>query len=144
MGDDYMDDDYELEYSDDSGSEPDVNLENQYYVAKGLKQDNDLRGALEAFQAVLDLEDQKGDWGFKSLKQMVKVCHILEEHEKMINYYSRMLGYVKVVTKNAAEKSINSILDFVSSSQQKSLLHNFYQITLDCLKVRFFLHSLSV
>jgi COP9 signalosome complex subunit 2 len=134
MGDDYMDDDYELEYSDDSGSEPDVNLENQYYVAKGLKQDNDLRGALEAFQAVLDLEDQKGDWGFKSLKQMVKVCHILEEHEKMINYYSRMLGYVKVVTKNAAEKSINSILDFVSSSQQKSLLHNFYQITLDCLK----------
>uniref|UniRef100_A0AC34FU45 PCI domain-containing protein n=1 Tax=Panagrolaimus sp. ES5 TaxID=591445 RepID=A0AC34FU45_9BILA len=134
MTDDYMDDDYELEYSDDSGSEPDVNLENQYYVAKGLKADNDLRGALEAFQSVLDLEDQKGDWGFKSLKQMVKVCHILEEHEKMINYYSRMLGYVKVVTKNAAEKSINSILDFVSNSKRKSLLHNFYQITLDCLK----------
>uniref|UniRef100_A0A914XZH0 PCI domain-containing protein n=1 Tax=Panagrolaimus superbus TaxID=310955 RepID=A0A914XZH0_9BILA len=134
MTDDYMDDDYELEYSDDSGSEPDVNLENQYYVAKGLKADNDLRGALEAFQSVLDLEDQKGDWGFKSLKQMVKVCHILEEHEKMINYYSRMLAYVKVVTKNAAEKSINSILDFVSNSKQKSLLHNFYQITLDCLK----------
>jgi COP9 signalosome complex subunit 2 len=134
MGDDYMDDDYELEYSDDSGSEPDVNLENQYYVAKGLKADNDLRGSLDAFQSVLDLEDQKGDWGFKALKQMVKVCHLLEEHEKMINYYSRMLGYVKVVTKNAAEKSINSILDFVSNSKQKKLLHNFYQITLDCLK----------
>uniref|UniRef100_A0AC34Q405 PCI domain-containing protein n=1 Tax=Panagrolaimus sp. JU765 TaxID=591449 RepID=A0AC34Q405_9BILA len=133
MDDDY-DDDYDLEYSDDSGSEPDINLENQYYMAKGIKNEGDLRGALDAFQAVLDIETEKGDWGFKALKQMVKVCFLLEESEKMITYYGRLLSYVKVVTKNYAEKSINSILDFVSNLKQMSLLHKFYAVTLDCLK----------
>lgn len=61
------------EYSDASESEPDVNLENQYYIAKGMKAEGDLRGALEGFQALLDIEQEKGDWGFKALKQMVKV-----------------------------------------------------------------------
>ena len=37
--DDYMveDEDYDLEYSEDSNSEPDVDLENQYYNSKSLK-----------------------------------------------------------------------------------------------------------
>lgn len=56
---DFMDDDndpqYQLEYSDESGSEPDVDLENQYYNSKALKSD-DPEAALESFQRVLDLE----------------------------------------------------------------------------------------
>jgi len=145
MDDDY-DDDYDLEYSDASESEPDVNLENQYYIAKGMKAEGDLRGALEGFQALLDIEQEKGDWGFKALKQMVKVSFRLAESEKndeklkikyseqMMNYYSKLLSYVKVVTKNYAEKSINAILDVVSNMKQMSLLHKFYDITLECLK----------
>ena len=37
--DDFMgeDEDYDLEYSEDSNSEPDVDLENQYYNSKALK-----------------------------------------------------------------------------------------------------------
>ena len=37
--DDYMcdDEDYDLEYSEESNSEPDVDLENQYYNSKSLK-----------------------------------------------------------------------------------------------------------
>lgn len=65
------------EYSDDSGSEPDVQLENQYYAAKGLKSDGDLKGALESFQRVIELETDKGDWGFKALKQMVKITFLM-------------------------------------------------------------------
>ena len=40
--DDYMveDEDYDLEYSEDSNSEPDVDLENQYYNSKSLKENN--------------------------------------------------------------------------------------------------------
>ena len=69
-----MDDaDYGLQYSDDSGSEPDVQLENQYYAAKGLKSDGDTTESLKAFLRVLELETEKGDWGFKALKQMVKL-----------------------------------------------------------------------
>ena len=47
--------DYDLEYSEDSNSEPDVDLENQYYNSKALKEENP-KAALESFQRVLDLE----------------------------------------------------------------------------------------
>jgi len=72
--DDFMDDDeeYDLEYSTDSNSEPDVDLENQYYNSKALKED-DPKSALESFEKVLELEQEKGEWGFKALKQTG--CH---------------------------------------------------------------------
>lgn len=61
------------EYSEDSNSEPDVDLENQYYNSKALKED-DPKAALQSFQKVLDLEGgEKGEWGFKALKQMIKI-----------------------------------------------------------------------
>lgn len=61
------------EYSEDSNSEPDVDLENQYYNSKALKED-DPKAALASFQKVLDLEgSEKGEWGFKALKQMIKI-----------------------------------------------------------------------
>ena len=51
------------EYSEDSNSEPDVDLENQYYNSKSLEENNP-KGALESFQSVLDLENgEKGEWG---------------------------------------------------------------------------------
>ncbi len=61
------------EYSEDSNSEPDVDLENQYYNSKALKED-DPKAAVASFQKVLDLEGgEKGEWGFKALKQMIKI-----------------------------------------------------------------------
>ena len=43
-----------------------------------------------------------------------------------------MLSYVKgAVTKNAAEKKINSLLDFMSNCQDTDLLQRFYKATLD-------------
>jgi COP9 signalosome complex subunit 2 len=49
-------------------------LENQYYAAKALKSEKDQQEqALQAFQRVLQLETEKGDWGFKALKQMMKL-----------------------------------------------------------------------
>lgn len=60
------------EYSETSNSEPDVDLENQYYSSKALKE-ADAAAALQSFQRVLDLEEEKGDWGFKALKQMIKI-----------------------------------------------------------------------
>lgn len=54
----------------------------------------------------------------------------------MLDYYYRLLTYIKsAVTKNYAEKSINSILDYVSTSKQTGLLQKFYEITLEALKV---------
>jgi len=134
--DDFMDDDeeYDLEYSTDSNSEPDVDLENQYYNSKALKED-DPHAALESFEKVLELEQDKGEWGFKALKQMVKINYKLQQYEKMMKRYKELLTYIKsAVTRNHSEKSINSILDFISTSKQMTLLQEFYETTLDALK----------
>jgi len=137
--DDFMvedgDEDYDLEYSEDSNSEPDVDLENQYYNSKSLKEHNP-QGALESFQRVLDLENgEKGEWGFKALKQMIKINFRLQNYEEMMTRYKQLLTYIKsAVTRNHSEKSINSILDYISTSKQMELLQNFYETTLEALR----------
>lgn len=106
------------EYSEDSNSEPDVDLENQYYNSKALKEDEPL-AALQSFQKVLDLENgEKGEWGFKALKQMIKINFKLLNYAEMMVRYKQLLTYIKsAVTRNHSEKSINSILDYISTSK---------------------------
>ncbi|CAG0915997.1 unnamed protein product [Notodromas monacha] len=131
------DEDYDLEYSEDSNSEPDVDLENQYYSSKSLKEDEPLN-ALQSFSRVLELEaanGDKGEWGFKALKQMIKIHSKLGNYEEMMTRYKQLLTYMKsAVTRNYSEKSINSILDNISTSKNMELLQNFYETTLDALK----------
>ena len=117
------DEDYYLEYSEDSNSEPDVDLENQYYNSKVLKEENP-KAALDSFQRVLDLENaEKGEWGFKALKQMIKINFRLQNFDEMMRRYKQLLTYIKsAVTRNHSEKSINSILDYISTSKQMELL----------------------
>lgn len=127
--------DYELEYSEDDDSQPDVDLENQYYNSKALKED-DPQAALQSFQKVLDLEGgQKGDYGFKALKQMVKINFQLGEFKEMMSRYKQLLTYIRTaVTRNYSEKSINSILDYISTSKKMDLLQEFYEVTLEALR----------
>ncbi|EDV58325.1 COP9 signalosome complex subunit 2 [Drosophila kikkawai] len=136
--DDFMcddDEDYGLEYSEDSNSEPDVDLENQYYNSKALKEEEP-KAALASFQKVLDLENgEKGEWGFKALKQMIKINFRLCNYDEMMVRYKQLLTYIKsAVTRNHSEKSINSILDYISTSKNMALLQNFYETTLDALR----------
>merc|ERR1711970_1145782 len=134
--DDFMGDDeeYDLEYSEESNSEPDVDLENQYYNSKALKED-DPKAALSSFQKVLELEGEKGEWGFKALKQMIKINFRLTNFPEMMNRYKQLLTYIRsAVTRNYSEKSINSILDYISTSKQMDLLQEFYETTLDALR----------
>uniref|UniRef100_A0A4W5K5Q7 COP9 signalosome subunit 2 n=1 Tax=Hucho hucho TaxID=62062 RepID=A0A4W5K5Q7_9TELE len=142
MEDDFMcddEEDYDLvnsseEYSEDSNSEPNVDLENQYYNSKALKED-DPKAALSSFQKVLELEGEKGEWGFKALKQMIKMNFKLTNFPEMMNRYKQLLTYIRsAVTRNYSEKSINSILDYISTSKQMDLLQEFYETTLDALK----------
>merc|ERR1712018_634632 len=132
---DDQDEDYDLEYSEDSNSEPDVDLENQYYNSKALKEE-DPKAALDSFQRVLDLENgEKGEWGFKALKQMIKINFRLANYQEMMNRYKQLLTYIKsAVTRNHSEKSINSILDYISTSKQMELLQDFYETTLEALR----------
>ncbi|XP_031773538.1 COP9 signalosome complex subunit 2 isoform X1 [Apis florea] len=53
----------------------------------------------------------------------------------MMARYKQLLTYIKsAVTRNHSEKSINSILDYISTSKNMELLQDFYETTLDALK----------
>lgn len=136
MGDEYIfDSEYGLEYSEDSTSEPDVDLENQYYLAKTMKEENP-KNAIPAFQKVLDIQgENKGEWGFKALKQLVKINFQLNNYAETMSKYKELLGYINsAVTKNHGEKSINSILDYTSNSKDIEMLQKFYETTLEALR----------
>ncbi|KAI8369719.1 PCI domain-containing protein [Blakeslea trispora] len=135
--DDFMledqEEDYDFDYEDDDEEEPDVDLENKYYNAKAKKED-DPKEAIREFQSVVDTEEEKGDWGFKALKQMTKISFQQNQPDDTLKYYRQLLTYIKsAVTKNYSEKSINNILDFVSSADNMAFMEQFYQITLDSL-----------
>ncbi|RUS32123.1 hypothetical protein BC938DRAFT_476237 [Jimgerdemannia flammicorona] len=135
--DDFMmeddDQDYDFDYEDDEQEEPDVDLENKYYNAKARKED-DPEGAIREFQSVVESEEEKGDWGFRALKQMVKLSFKSGDYNATLTYYEQLLTYTKsAVTRNHSEKSINNILDYISSSDDMVFMEKFYQTTLDAL-----------
>jgi hypothetical protein len=70
---------YEDEDDDDSG---DVDIENKYYNAKQLKL-TDPEDAIQEFLGIPPLEEEKGEWGFKGLKQAIKLEFKLGRYEKV-------------------------------------------------------------
>lgn len=145
--------DYGFEYSDEEPEEEDVDVENAYYNAKGLKEDGDFVGALSGFQEVVSMETEPGEWGFKALRNVVKIHHRLGNHAESVEGYKRLLGFIAgAVTRNYAEKVVNSVLDFVSVTPpgsanpnanaandqpqqlEPSFLQSFYELTLDALR----------
>jgi COP9 signalosome complex subunit 2 len=64
---------YDFEYEEDEDDESgDVDIENKYYNAKQLKL-TDPDDAIAEFLAIPPLEQEKGEWGFKGLKQAIKL-----------------------------------------------------------------------
>ncbi|ORX63605.1 PCI-domain-containing protein [Basidiobolus meristosporus CBS 931.73] len=136
--DDFMmeeeDEEYDFDYEDDEQEEPDVDLENKYYNAKGRKED-DPEGAIEEFQNVVDSEEEKGEWGFKALKQMVKLSFKANDYDSTLKFYEQLLTFIKsAVTRNYSEKSINNILDYISTSTDMAFMEKFYSTTLHALE----------
>ncbi|KAI9738011.1 MAG: hypothetical protein M1834_009381 [Cirrosporium novae-zelandiae] len=146
--DDFMQDsdpeEYDFEYEDDDEEEEgNVDVENKYYNAKQIKLDNP-EEAIEEFLGVPALEEEKGDWGFKGLKQAIKLEFKLGKYDEVlilysasaIDHYRELLTYVKsAVTRNYSEKSINNMLDFIEKgAEDKDAYHcmeKFYSLTLD-------------
>ncbi|KAK8202067.1 hypothetical protein M8818_005593 [Zalaria obscura] len=138
--DDFMQDseqeDYDFEYEDDEEEQGgDVDIENKYYNAKQMKADNP-EEAIDEFLGVPALEEEKGDWGFKGLKQAIKLEFKLGRYDKAIDHYQELLTYVKsAVTRNYSEKSINNMLDFIEKNAEDEAanrcMEKFYSKTLD-------------
>lgn len=130
--------DYGFEYSEEEDEQQNVDTENTYYNAKdrlsGLQDEDNLSQPLQAFQEVVKMDEDAADWSFKALKQIVKLYYRMHKHKEMLEAYREMLTYIKsAVTRNASEKKINSLLDFVSQSTDMNLLQAFYSTTLEAL-----------
>ncbi|KAF2807456.1 PCI-domain-containing protein [Mytilinidion resinicola] len=138
--DDFMQDsdqeEYDFEYEDDDEEQGgDVDIENKYYNAKQMKGDNP-EEAVDEFLGVPALEEEKGDWGFKGLKQAIKLEFKLKRYNKAVEHYQELLTYVKsAVTRNYSEKSINNMLDFIEKDAEDADAHRcmekFYALTLE-------------
>ncbi|CAK7198825.1 COP9/signalosome complex subunit Csn2 [Sporothrix eucalyptigena] len=148
--DDFMqesdEEEYDFEYEDDE-DEPDageVTIENKYYNAKQTKL-TDPDEAITEFLGLPELESEKGDWGFKGLKQAIKLEFGLGRYADAVNHYKELLTYVKsAVTRNYSEKSINNLLDFFEKTSAASaaagdkeasrFMEEFYDLTLTCFQ----------
>lgn len=139
---DDMDDDedygFEYEGSDNDDNEGVVDVENEYYTAKSVRDTPDI--ALASFQKIVTNEanaGEQGEFGFKALKQMTKLTFKLGRYGEALAYYKTLLTYTKKgVTRNVAEKSINGILDYVSaqSALETERMQEFYEVTMSALE----------
>ncbi|KAG7137664.1 COP9 signalosome complex subunit 2 like protein [Verticillium longisporum] len=137
--DDFMqesdDEQYDFEYEEDDDEETgDVDIENKYYNAKQQKA-AEPEEAIAEFLGIPALEDEKGEWGFKGLKQAIKLEFRLGKYNDAAEHYAELLTYVKnAVTRNYSEKSINNLLDFVEkgsdSPESGKCVEQFYSLTL--------------
>lgn len=95
--------------------------------------------AITEFLGIPDLESEKGDWGFKGLKQAIKTEFRLARYDKAVEHYTELLTYVKsAVTRNYSEKSINNMLDYIEKESENEAaqrcMEQFYSLTLTCFQ----------
>lgn len=101
----------------------------------GMLESGDDAGALASFDAVISMEREKGEWGFKALKQIVKILFKTGKTETMLARYKELLSYVnEAVTKNESEKTLNTILDIIGANNDMVFLQEFYETTLKKLE----------
>ncbi|KAI0803789.1 putative COP9 signalosome subunit 2 [Xylaria sp. FL0064] len=130
---------YDFEYEDnDEDDSGDVDIENKYYNAKQMK-GSDPNEAIEEFLGIPALESEKGEWGFKGLKQAIKLEFRLGKYDQAVEHYTELLTYVKsAVTRNYSEKSINNMLDFIEKESENEAaqrcMEQFYTLTLECFQ----------
>ena len=92
--DDFMqasDEEYDFEYEDEEEDDSgDVDIENKYYNAKQTKT-SDPEEAVNEFLGIPPLEQEKGEWGFKGLKQAIKLEFKLRRYQKVSDGSSALL-----------------------------------------------------
>ncbi|KAF3768549.1 hypothetical protein M406DRAFT_98660 [Cryphonectria parasitica EP155] len=141
--DDFMqesDEEYDFDYDDTDGDEDsgDVDIENRYYNAKQLKV-SEPEDAINEFLEIPKLQAEKGEWGFKGLKQAIKLEFKMRRYDMAIQHYEELLSYVKsAVTRNYSEKSINNMLDYIEKGSDPEgavlCMERFYALTLECFQ----------
>ncbi|GMM34291.1 hypothetical protein DASC09_016160 [Saccharomycopsis crataegensis] len=122
-------------FQEDSDEEGEESLENQYYSAKSIKED-DLDAALELFAKIKDqVEGGEGDkqkvWKFKSLKQLMKIHYQLNHMDDLMKLYKELLNMNDYIEdKNYFLSSLVKIIDRYGKSNNPEFLEKFIELPL--------------
>jgi COP9 signalosome complex subunit 2 len=109
-------------------------MSNTYYNAKSQREEDPVE-ALESFEMLLEMEEEKGPWGFKATKQIIKLLHKQKKFDKLAEKYKTLLTYMSVISRNDMEKSINNVLNIVSNDTANiKISEKIYSITITALK----------
>lgn len=125
--DEEMDNAFEYSDEEEEADDGEIQLENEYYNAKGLRE-TDLGEAAAAFEKVIELDreggNENGQWSYKALKQLVKLYLRAGDTNEILRHYNRMLTCIAKgnISPNSVEKGVNGMLDRVSSLLQGNSL----------------------
>lgn len=126
------------EDQDSNNANQHVNLENKYYSAKAIKED-DLQEALKEFEAIIDQVSNEDEnlltndsiWRFKSIKQSLKIYYQLNDTNKLLALYQDLLNsHGSISNKNYFFTSLDKIIDRYAKSNNTNLIIKFIDISL--------------
>lgn len=101
-----------------------MDVENKYYNAKQMKADNP-EEAIDEFLGVPALEPEKGDWGFKGLKQAIKLEFKLGRYDK-VSFVSRV-ERVTETDNRAGCRALQRAVDLRQVGRHPQLLRKVHQ-----------------
>lgn len=120
---------YDFEYEDDDDADADngdVDVENKYYNAKQMKGDSP-EEAIEEFLGVPALEPEKGDWGFKGLKQAIKLEFKLSRYEDVSMRWSDKTESGETLTGIPGRQTLRGAVDLCQICRHQKLLRKVNQ-----------------
>lgn len=102
---------------------------NQYYYAKGLKEESS-DAAVEKFLALVSSSDQEenSEWIFKSYKQLAKISYQRQEYESVLQYIGELIRLLPRLNGNYAEESISKLLSRYSASPNSQFVTKMYDV----------------
>ena len=126
----------EYVYSDEDGSGSDhsevgsdVELENKFWEADGLKREEPTE-SLRIFTVFLDGEEKRvkegkerlqhedvGSMRLRVLFEVVLLCYNLKQYENMLKHYESLLQFLQHATRNERARAISEVIGAITSGQ---------------------------
>jgi len=108
-------------------------FENTYFQAKDLMEE-DPKKAIKEYEKIVEKENPKAEWGYKALKRLVRLYFNGQNFDKVLEKFTLLLSYGKVVTENDLFKGITKCLDIVSVSDKTDLILKMYDLSFNSMK----------
>eukprot|EP01060_Flectonema_neradi_P037235 TRINITY_DN743_c0_g3_i1.p1 TRINITY_DN743_c0_g3~~TRINITY_DN743_c0_g3_i1.p1 ORF type:complete len:447 (+),score=96.99 TRINITY_DN743_c0_g3_i1:78-1418(+) len=126
----YEEDDYMSDGDDDDDCDDGDAMEGGYYDAKDKIEDEPAEAA-DGFLAVVEGDEDRSKWTWKSMKRLVQVYFTLKRFDEMKEMYQRLLNFeYDGRTRSDTEKAITKLLDYTSGvGSVPSVVEQMYDIT---------------